>query len=70
MAEKKSRRIVNMVHASTKYMLNSSYVEDVANTVYLLTKCLTKNVKLKSPSETWISLGKVFGCTIDAHART
>jgi hypothetical protein len=58
---------------TTKHFSNEYWVEEVATSVYILNRCLTKSVKNKVPQEAWIGLKhnvahlKVFGCVAYAH---
>ena len=60
---------------ATKHFSNDYWVEEVATTVYIMTRCPTKSVKNKVPQEVWtgtkqnVAHLKVFGCCIHTCSR-
>jgi len=73
--ERKNITIMEMGHnmLAAKHFSNEYWDEAVANEVYIMNRCPTKNVKNRVPQEAWTSMKhnvahlKVFGCVAYAH---
>jgi hypothetical protein len=74
-AERKNRTIMEMVRSmlATQHLSIEYLVEAVSNSVYIMNRCLTKNVKNNVPQESWTGMKhnvvhlKVFGFVAYAH---
>lgn len=73
--ERKNRTILDMTRSMVeeKYLPKSFWAEAVLCVVYLLNRCLTKNVKFKTPNELWsgskpkVNHLRILGCIAYEH---